>query len=232
MSTYKLSIISLSIATITGCYGSAPGKPPTIPVPAVQPGAQITVHSETKTTMESVQKQARSCPDGHPEACTTTTYSEMEPITRTTSTASLDNEPINYAQFVVITDSKRDEKLSALDDLSTHCQHANIPRYAGLGLMLGGLVAGIIVGGDAGKGIVYGGLGAGAGAYALGYFAFGGRDCVEAQDLYNELDVSDKVSWQTVHGAEYANEMKTLAEQFNAAHNGDHAGAEPMRMRK
>ncbi len=223
MST-SLSKLSVTLSLVAGCYGAAPGKPPTIPLPAVQDGAQITVHSETKTTMESVQKQAKSCPDGHPEACVTTTYSEMEPITRTTSTASLDDQPINYAQFVVITDPKWNDKLNQLDELATRCQRANIPRYAGLGLMLGGVIAGVIVGGDAGKGIVYGGFGAGAASYALGYFAFGGRDCVEAQDLYNQLDLGEKASWNTVEGADYANEMKTLAEQFNGAHAGAHAG--------
>lgn len=214
----SVAVLCLSLAA---CYGSAPPPPPRVPLPPVAEGAAIDVHSETKTTIESVQKQASTCPQGHSEgdpACTVTHYQVAEPVTRTTTTASYAEQPISYAQFKVMTDPKWDAKLAELDELATRCRHANIPRYAGMGLMLGGLVAGMIVGGDAGKAIVYGGLGAGAGSYTLGYVAFGGRQCVEARNLYNELDLSQAMSWNSVEGADYATEMRALAEQFNAAH--------------
>jgi hypothetical protein len=67
-------------------------------------------------------------------------------------------------------------------------------------------------------GVMYGGAGLGAASYALGYFAFGGRQCNEARSLFNELDMSAAVGWNTVEGEDYAVQMKSLAEQFNATH--------------
>ena len=95
--------------------------------------------------------------------------------------------------------------------------------------MLGGLVAGLVVGSATGnasaeQGVIYGGLGLGAGAYALGYFAFGGRQCVEARGLYNEMDMSAAMAWNSVEGGDYAVEMKALADQFNAAHRNGPSG--------
>jgi hypothetical protein len=211
---------ALVLLPLAACYGAAPGKPPRVPLPPAVDGAEVAVHSETKTEIENVDKQASTCPQGHAPgdpACTVTHYTVAEPVTRTTTTASYADEPISFAQFKVITDPKWNEKLTELDDLAVKCKRANVPRYAGLGFMLGGLVAGMIVGGDAGKGIAYGGFGAGTASYALGYFAFGGSDCVRAQNLYNELDLSQEMSWNSVQGAEYATEMKALARQFNAA---------------
>lgn len=206
---------------LPACYGAAPGKPPRIPLPPVVDDAEVAVHSETKTEVEDVQKQASSCPQGHgpgDPACTVTTYTVAEPVTRTTSTATYADQPISFAQFKVLTDPKWNEKLAELDELATKCKRANIPRYAGLGFMLGGLVTGMIVGGDSGKTIAYGGFGAGAASYTLGYFAFGGADCVRAQRLYDELDLSREMAWNSVQGADYATEMKALAQQFNSSH--------------
>ena len=214
------SVAPLSLFLVA-CYGAAPGRPPRVPVPELAEGAPIDVHSETKTTIEQVSKTAWSCPAGHADGdplCTRHDYSVAEPVTRTTTTASYADQPITYAQFMVLTDAKRGDKLSELEDLSHVCRRANVPRYAGMGLMLGGLVAGMIVGGDVGKGIVYGGLGGGAASYTLGFFAFGGRQCVQARNLYNELDLSHAMSWNSVEGADYATEMRALAEQFNATH--------------
>jgi len=222
-------LIPISLAA---CYGAAPPKPVYVPLPQMAAGAEIDVHSETKTTIENVSHQASTCPAGKAEGspeCTVTKYVVAEPVSRTTTTASYGSEPITYAQFKVMTDPHWDGKLAELDDLSHKCQRANVPRYAGLGLMLGGLVAGLVVGaatGNAGaeQGVIYGGLGLGAASYGLGYFAFGGRQCVEARGLYNEMDMSQAMSWNSVEGADYATEMKSLAEQFNAAHrNGPNA---------
>ena len=216
--------------TLAACYGAAPGKPPQIPLPPIADGAEIAVHSETKTAIENVPKEASSCPSGHsaPDPlCTITRYEVAEPVTRTTTTASYADQPITFAQFKVLTDPKWNDKLAELDDLSHKCTRANVPRYAGIGFMVGGLVAGMIVGGDAGKAVAYTGLGAGAASYTLGFFAFGGKDCVRADNLYRELDLTREMEWTSVQGADYASEMKSLAEQFNASH----APRSAMRMR-
>ncbi len=219
------SVALLPALFLTACYGAAPPKPPVIPLPPPQEGAAILVHSDSKTTYENVEKQASTCPSGKAEgdpSCTVTRYNVTEPVTRTTTAASYANQPISYAQFKVMTDGHYEEKLSTLADLSHKCQRANVPRYAGIGLMLGGLVGGYIAiaagGGSAGSAIMYGGLGLGAGSYAIGYFAYGGRDCNTARALYNEVNYAEAMSWNTVQGAEYATEMKTLADQFNATH--------------
>jgi hypothetical protein len=140
------------------------------------------------------------------------------------TTASYGSEPITYAQFRVMTDPRWNEKLATLDDLAHRCQRANIPRYVGIGLMLGGAAAGLIAGAAGSptgeSALMYGGLGAGAASYALGYLAFGGRQCVEARNLFNEMDMSGAMDLTTVEGADQATEMKVLAEQFNAAHGG------------
>jgi hypothetical protein len=82
-----------------------------------------------------------------------------------------------------------------------------------------------IVGGSAGEAVATGGLVAGAGSYTLGFFAFGGADCVRARNLYNEMDLSRAMGWNSVQGTDYATEMKALAEQFNAAHGGGRSAA-------
>ncbi len=211
------------IPFVAACYGAAPPKPAHVQLPMLQSDAEIGVFSESTTTVENVTKQSRTCPD-HPtedNQCVTTNYTVAEPVTHTTTTATYGTEPINYGQFKVITDPHYDEKLARLDDLAHKCERANIPRYAGIGLMVGGLIGGLIAG-VAGSptgeyALMYGGAGAGLASYALGYFAFGGRDCVEARGLYNEVDLAGRTD-TTVYGGDTAVEMKTLADQFNAAH--------------
>jgi hypothetical protein len=160
--------------------------------------------------------------DGDP-ACIRHDYTETEPVTRTTTTAAYGEQPISYAQFEVMTDAKRDAKMAELEDLSHKCKRANVPRYAGIASMVGGLALGLLVGNvansaTAGQAIVYTGLAAGAASYTLGFFAFGGSDCVAARNLYNSLDHSREVDWTSVQGQQYADEMKEAAAQFNASH--------------
>lgn len=211
---------------LAACYGAAPPKPPVIPLPPVQEGAEILVHTETKTTMEEVAKQSTSCPQGKGEgdpSCTIHRYTVSEPVTRTKSTASYGDQPLNFAQFRVMTDPKYGDKVAAVAHLSHTCQRANMPRYVGIGLTLVGLVGGPLVAkGDstAGKIVGYGGIAGGISAYALGYFSFGGRDCNEARMIYNSINYTGVMSWNTVEGTELATEMATLADQFNATHRG------------
>ncbi|HEY1814269.1 MAG TPA: hypothetical protein VGG74_18085 [Kofleriaceae bacterium] len=224
------AFLSLSLAA---CYGAAPPKPPTVPLPAINAGAEIAVQSESNTSMESVPHEARTCAsDG--TGCVTTTYQTTEPVTRTHTTATYNEQPITYAQFNVMTDPRWDQKLAELDDLASKCQRANYPRYAGIALigvgLVGGLIAGAAGGGaNAEYALMYGGAGLGLASYALGYFAFGGRDCVEARALFNEMDMSRAMHENVVDGADVAAQMKTLADQFNATHKSDHASLDMRR---
>ena len=211
--------------SLLACYGAAPPKPPVVPLPPIETGAMVDVQSESNTAMEEIPHEAKTCPQGvtSGDSCVVTRYTTNEPVTRTHSTATYNDQPISYAQFTVLTDPKWDEKLARLDDLATKCKHANIPRYAGLGLMATGLLAGVIAAAahstGAEEGFLYGGLGLGAASYALGYLAFGGRDCVEARALFNQMDMTNAMSMNTVDGTDRATEMKTLAEQFNQTHH-------------
>jgi hypothetical protein len=226
----KPTVAAILSTTLIACYGAAPPKPPVVPLPAIETGAQIHVQSESNTQMESVQHQARTCAsDG--TGCVVTNYDTTEPVTRTHSTATYNEQPITYAQFNVMTDPKWNDKLTSLDDLSTKCHRANYPRYAGIALIAVGIVGGLIAGaagGGAGAedGLIYGGAGLGLASYALGYLAFGGRDCVEARALYNEMNMTNAMQENVVEGADTAAEMKTLSEQFNATHKNGSAKLE------
>jgi hypothetical protein len=228
------AFLSLSLAA---CYGAAPPKPPVVPLPPISAGAEINVQSASSTAMENIPHQSTTCPQGVSEgdpSCVVTKYVTAEPVTRTHSSATYGEQPITYAQFTVLTDPKWDQKLAELDDLATRCRHANIPRYAGLGLMATGLIGGLIAGAAGSQvgeeALIYGGLGLGGASYALGYVAFGGRQCVEARQLFNEMDMSQAMNMNTVEGTDRATEMKTLADQFNATHkNGPSANLEMRR---
>jgi hypothetical protein len=196
-----------------------------VTTPVLQDGAELEVHTETKTTIERVERKATTCPQGVAEgnpACTVTRYMANEPVTRTTSTANYGSTPVTYGQFLVMTDSNYEMKLRKLEELSHVCRRANVPRYAGMALVLGGLIAGPMVAKNnatAGQVIAYGGMGAGGASYALGYFSFGGRECNEARGLFREVDMRDRMS-DTVYGGARATEMQVLAEQFNARLRG------------
>jgi hypothetical protein len=215
----KPSVIAIPIL-LTACYGAAPPRPAKIPLPALRDDAEILVTSESKTEIEDVAKQSSTCPAGHAEgsqACVITRYTVSEPVTRTYSHATLDGEPISYGQLRILSDKDYDRKISRLGELSTRCQRANIPRYIGLGLVLGGLVAiPLSKGNDIVLGTGYAALAGGGASYAAGYFAFGGRQCNEARRLYNDIDMSDENTQMSVQGRDFASEMALLAEQFNA----------------
>lgn len=219
------SVALMPALFLAACYGAAPPKPPVIPLPPPQEGAEILVHSDSKTTYEQVSKQATSCPQGVAEgdpSCTVTRYNVTEPVTRTYSAATYGDQPINYAQFKVMTDPHYQEKVDAVADLGHKCQRANTPRYIGLAMLGVGLLVGPIVaaegGGTVGTAMTYGGLIGGGVAYGAGYFAFGGRDCNQARAIFNSIDYAAAMGWNTVEGADVATEMQALAGQFNATH--------------
>jgi|HubBroStandDraft_6_1064221.scaffolds.fasta_scaffold286656_2 hypothetical protein len=230
----KPTVAAILSTSLIACYGAAPPKPPVVPLPPISAGAQINVQSESNTAMETIPHESSTCPQGvspGDPSCVVTHYTTNEPVTRTHSSATYNDQPITYAQFNVLTDPHWDQKLTQLDDLSTRCQHANYPRYAGIAIIAAGLVGGLIAGAagagaGAEEGLMYGGGALGLASYALGYFAFGGRQCVEARALFNEMDQSRAMSLNTVEGTDRATEMKTLAEQFNAAHRNGSARLE------
>jgi hypothetical protein len=217
------------IASLTACYGSAPPPPTKIPLPSLVDGEEIRVTSQDITKIEQVTHEAKSCNEATPDPqhCTKTTYTEAEPVTRTHTTASYGGQPINYAQLRVLGDPQYDAKLAQLEELSHVCRRANIPRYVGLAAILGGIVVAQI--GSSPKNsnypVEFAGFAAIAGgitSYAIGYYTMGGRECREARALYEELEVGNK-TWSDVIGSGYAEEMKALAEKFNAA-RGRRAG--------
>ena len=211
--------VAFCLPLLAACYGAAPPKPARVPLPPPVEGAELAVHSESRTELETVNKEASTCPAGHATgspACTITRYSVKEPVTRTYSTATYGEQPISYAQFKVLTDPQYDQKLSRLEDLSRTCKRANIPRYAGMAAFLGGLIAGPLIGDTAGKIVFWGGMAGGTTSYALGYFAFGGRDCNEARGIYRDVNHAPDMSTNTVTGGQLAVEMQELAARFNA----------------
>lgn len=219
----KAARLALPLISLAACYGAAPPRPARIPLPPSVEGAQIAVHTESRTEIETVAKEAKTCPENSsdPNLCTVTKYTVNEPVTRVHSTMSYADEPISYAQFHVMTDPQYDDKLSRLDSLSHKCQRANIPRYVGLGLMLSSLLVAPIVGKatdstGASQGTLWGMLGAGSASFALGYFAFGGRDCNTARAIYNDVNVEGYTQTTEITGADSAAEMAALADRFNA----------------
>src|ERR1041385_8276584 len=96
---------ALALLTLAACYGAAHGKPPPAPLPPLNDDAPIIVHSETKTTIESVDRTASTCPQGHGEgdpACVVTHYQSPEPVTRTHTSATYGGQPLTVAQFKVM----------------------------------------------------------------------------------------------------------------------------------
>ncbi len=216
------SAVVLAVVLVGGCYGAAPPPPTQVPVPPLVPGVPIRVHSETRTTFENVTKKSVTCPQGHVEGspqCLVTTYQVREPVTRTMSTATYGDLPLSYAQFLILTNPQREAQLQQLRRLSHVCSLANVPRWIGVGLVVGGLVA---IGVGAGKNIkpaTYGGIGAiglGGVSYTVGYFGFGGNRCGPARQLYRELEVGDVATKTTVYGEVTAQQMRELAARFNA----------------
>jgi hypothetical protein len=203
---------------LVGCYGSAPPRPARIQTPQITADGEVEVFSETTTTMEKVPKEIEHCPSGvskgHP-SCSKSYTDVVEPVTRTVSRASYNGEPITYGQFLVMTDAAYDTKLVELERLSKICKNGNVPRYAGIAFVLGGLIGGAVTKRTE---VYYGGLAAGGLSYGIGYFAYGGRQCNEAAAIYRNVDMSVRGGMTDVRGGAAAIEMKTLAEQFNARH--------------
>ena len=207
---------------LVGCYGSAPKPPPRIPLPEIVPGQEIVVTSETTTNIETVRRKSWTCPQGHVEgsaACTYTILPVVEPVTRTTTTATYGGVELTDAQIRVMADDEHEDKRVRLDALRASCSSANTPRYVGLASVLGGLVLWGIAAGTQEAAFTYAGFGAfglGAGAYSYGYFAAGGSNCREAHNLAAELSGT-----RFHHDKSRADEIRELAARFNARSRTD-----------
>ncbi|MBW2736558.1 MAG: hypothetical protein JRH20_29575 [Deltaproteobacteria bacterium] len=221
--TPKLATVSSSLmfVALVGCYGSAPPLPPKVALPTRTPGAPIVLTTKTRVRIESVRKKSQTCPKGHTkesQACIVTHYTVKEPVRRTSSNLTYGVEPLNYAQFKVMTDPHFDEKLERLARYSKVCRRANIPRWVGIGLSLAGAtLLGIAAANDA-PAASYAGIGSAGGgvaSYALGYFIWGGKRCNDARAIYRKVDLSRDEQRVEVHGERAAELMKKRVDEFN-----------------
>lgn len=211
-----------ALSLLAGCYGSAPPPPPEVAVKVI-PGEQVTVEAHSEDAIEKQEKKSYTCPQGHvpgSQACLVTTYWEDVPVVHWEAEATYADNKLSLAEFVALTDPKWNENMTKLNDYRDSCQGANVPRYIGIALLLGGLV-GMGVGAalkdkDTGAAVVYGSIGAiggGLGSYTLGYFAFGGNKCSPATQIYNSIPSTKETK---VHTKGEVDEMKKAAKEFNA----------------
>jgi hypothetical protein len=121
----------------------------------------------------------------------------------------------------VLTDPGYKDKVARLDRLRDRCQHADVPRWIGTTLMLGGLVTTLVGAGK--KDPIIASVGGnmfagGVGSYFIGYYKYGGAECNRARLLYDEVDVEVGLRQLEVMGTDRAAEMKILAKEFNDRH--------------
>ena len=211
----------LPLTATVACYAATPPRPTTVALPALLDAATITTHSKVVFENQAVAKQASHCPQGASvgaAGCTVTHYSETERVKQTKTTASYGDTPITYAQFKVLTDPDYNAKLVALERARSRCNGGSLPRWAGIGLA----VAGLIVASSSDrttKILGFAGMGAGAATYTFGYIRYAGP-CNQANDLYYQVDFSQDIDRRVVEGDDRAHEMQALSEQFNARRTG------------
>jgi hypothetical protein len=129
-------------------------------------------------------------------------------------------KPVSYADFLLITDTKRDEHLAKLEENSKACERANIPRWVGIGLVAAGALAtgaAYLTREPALTYVGLGSIGGGGVSYGVGYFAFGGAKCNEAAAQHRELEVADKKEVMEVAGSGNAADLRKRALEFNAS---------------
>ena len=202
----------------TGCYGASPPPVTQMPTPERIPGAQADVDTRQETHMEQVNKEARTC-DSSGQNCVTTKYQVSEPVVYTFSSMHYAGKPVSYADFMLITDTKREEHLAKLDENRNACERANIPRWVGIGMVAAGVIATGAAYFTREPALTYVGLGTMGGggvSYGVGYFAFGGQKCNEAAAQHRELEVADKKDVLEVPGSDTAADLRRRALEFNA----------------
>lgn len=215
--------VSFYSLLLAACYAGAPPRPVPVALPPLSDEAVMNVQTKQRTETQTRQLVKRTCPADvktkDDPRCLVTTRNVIEPVTRTITTATLGPETITYAQFQVLTDPGYHGKVARLDELRNRCQRADVPRWIGMTLMLGGLVTGAI-GGLAEDPIIAsvggGAFAGGIGSYWIGYHRFNGVDCGRAHVLYRVVDLRNALGRREVVGAAQATEMKLLASQFNS----------------
>lgn len=221
MSFTRLSALGpLASLALAGCYGAAPRKLTPVPVPQAS-DAQLSVYSEETTHIETTDTTDSICASaGIPlvgaSACLSADYSIDTPVTVVSSTAKLGDIPLSYGQFLVLSDPDYKQSALALDAHRDACDASAVPKWVGIGLAVGGLVALSAAKSDVGEALGWVGLGAGAATYTAGYVAWGGSRCEEGRRLYNQLDHSRFADTMVVTGANTAREMQAVASEFNA----------------
>ena len=207
--------------TASGCGLKPPGPvTTTVPVPTAPEGTPLEVSTESVTKLEDVKKKAETCPQGHTTGspdCIVSHYTVQEPVTRTETRMAYGAEPLTYAQFLVLAEADRPQRIAELEDNTTKCKRARIPRYVAIGLAVG---AGAALGYAAYSGNragTYVGIGLGVGALASTGVGLGMAkgSCKKARNLANELDLSGKET-TVVKGKASASEIQTLANEHNA----------------
>jgi hypothetical protein len=207
----------LPLAATAACYSATPPRPTTVALPALSDSATLATTSKSVVENEEVAKQASHCPAGTlagDASCTVTRYSETQRVQHVKTTATYNGAPITYAQFKVMTDPDYSSKLVTLERARSRCNGGSLPRWAGIGLA----VAGLIVASSSDqttKAIGFVGMGAGLTTYTYGYIRYAGP-CNQANDLYYQLDFSQDIDRNVVDGEAKAREMRDLAAQFNA----------------
>ncbi len=223
-------VLMITAVATTACYGSAPPKPTTVPLPEVRPGAFITTHSTAKTQIETIHKQARTCPQGKgasDPSCTTTEYSAREPVTRTHTTASYGGVNLNLAQFAVLTDPDYDKKLVRLEGHSAACKRATVPRWVAGAMLLGGIAASAWLPDGLNRVGAAAGFGGAAASYTMGYWVFGGIRCNQAWPIYKEIGLKEEIKRDVAIGEGKAAAMKERAREYNRSQKQRHGQSSP-----
>lgn len=213
----KMPCWVLPLTATVACYSANPPRPTTVALPALSDSATLATTSKSVFENEEVAKQASHCPAGTlagDASCTVTRYSETQRVQHLKTTATYNGAPITYAQFKVLTDPDYNSKLVTLERARSRCNGGSLPRWAGIGLAVAGLIV-ASSSDETTKAIGFAGMGAGLATYTYGYIRYAGP-CNQANDLYYQLDFSQDIDRNVVDGDAKAREMRELTEQFNA----------------
>ena len=222
-----LLLVILLLVTVAGagCYGSAPPPAPAIGVKPIA-GQPVLVQEHERVVVERLEQRTQICPTyGSAQGCYTATTMVPTPVTHSWATASYAGRGVTRADVAYLADPAGwQAKVDSLNADRSSCQLANVPRWLGTGLLVGGLIA---AGGIPQKetdgttslktSIGAAALLAGAASYVTGYFFFGGMKCNRAQATYNALPKGEEAQGQTA--------MKELQEDAARYNSGAGAGA-------
>lgn len=217
-------------AAVTGCYGSAPPPAPAIAVKAM-PGQPILVQDHERMVVEQLEQRTQICPTyGSAQGCYTATTMVPTPVTHYWATASYGGQGVTRADVAYLADPAGwQAKVDSLNADRSSCQLANVPRWLGTGLLVGGLIAagGIPQKENDGTTSLKTSIGAaamlgGAVSYVTGYFFFGGMKCNRAQATYNALPKGEEAQ-----GQEAMRELREDAARYNAGASSAQGAVQP-----